>query len=255
MIFCLIQFLFTFICNSFGEFVNDYEYLIQDVVIAMHFAFHFGRTESYKGPLAPNTPLTSILDFSPLLSIAGHFLISLAFQVLAVYMITFFQWYSHADDLCHFNNYSLYMTSLFQLVITVLCVSRGEPYRKPLYSNYFFTFSIALITALLLYSTLLTPEWLSEVFDFCQPPNIQYPMVLVSLACVNFVISAIFEKIIIDNLLFKRFRYLNCNERSTKRRYADLETESTDYNKINSFLRTFDNKQALFVKEEETSVL
>lgn len=77
----MVQFVSVMILYSIDSNLTDKQYLYIDLGLISIFAFFFGKTESFNGPLVKQVPLSSLISLTPLASIVLHLLVVIAFQV------------------------------------------------------------------------------------------------------------------------------------------------------------------------------
>lgn len=85
----LCQFVSVMILYSIDSNLTDMEFLYIDLFIISAFAFFFGRTEAYSGKLVKQTPLNSLISFSPVLSLLLQMAIVIFFQVKTLNYLKF----------------------------------------------------------------------------------------------------------------------------------------------------------------------
>lgn len=156
----------------------DLQFLFIDICLIVNFAFFFGKTEAYAGPLVKDPPLTSLLSFIPLMSMTLHVLVILAIQVAAFFWVRQFSWYSgyekQPDSYACYENYAVYCVSLFQYIASAVTFSQGKPYRKELHTNVALTLSVVIMTLVCAYKTLYPAEWILYNFEYIQPPYFDF---------------------------------------------------------------------------------
>lgn len=85
---------------------------------------------------------------------------------------------------------------MFEFIVCCIAFSRSKPFRKPLYSNPFFTSNIVIISAICLYIIVYQDPWLTGVFE-----HIIYPREFIWKIIVTIVVTCILifahEKIVI----------------------------------------------------------
>ncbi|TMW45112.1 hypothetical protein DOY81_009808, partial [Sarcophaga bullata] len=93
-----------------------------DLGLISIFAFFFGKTESFQGPLVKQVPLSSLISLTPLSSIVLHLIVVIAFQVAGWYHLHQQDWFvpfvsSNEDHLGCWENYTMFAISSFQYII------------------------------------------------------------------------------------------------------------------------------------------
>lgn len=187
--------------------LTDIEFLYIDVVLIINFAFFFGRTHSYQGPLHNVPPANSLLSIIPLASLSLQLFSYTLFHVIALLMVMRTEWYVPFvfDDSNQYYfgghaNYAVFAVSLFQYITMTIAFSFGKPYRKPIYTNRYLIGSIVVTLGINIYLILWPTDWLANAFDLIMPPQ-EFRYVCLGLALANFVVSIVFEDLVVNLLL------------------------------------------------------
>jgi cation-transporting ATPase 13A3/4/5 len=174
----LTEFISVVILYYVDSNLFDLQFLFIDICLIVNFAFFFGKTEAYAGPLVKDPPLTSLLSFIPLMSMSLHVLVILAVQIAAFVWVRHFSWYSGykklPDNYACYENYAVYCVSLFQYIASAVAFSQGKPYRKEIYTNVALTLSVVIMTFVCAYKTLYPAEWILHSFGYIQPPYFDF---------------------------------------------------------------------------------
>lgn len=156
----------------------DLQFLFIDICLIVNFAFFFGKTQAYAGPLVKDPPLTSLMTFIPLMSMALHVVLIMAIQIAAFVWVKQFPWYSGYKKLPNsyacYENYAVYCVSLFQYIASAVAFSQGKPYRKEIYTNVALMVSVVLMTLICAYKTIYPAEWILKYFEYIQPPSFDF---------------------------------------------------------------------------------
>lgn len=83
----MVQFISVMILYSIDSNLTDKQFLYIDLGLISVFAFFFGKTEAFGGPLAKQVPLSSLISLAPLASVVLHLLVVIAFQVAGKYNV------------------------------------------------------------------------------------------------------------------------------------------------------------------------
>ena len=174
----LTEFLSVVILYFVDSNLFDLQFLFIDICLIVNFAFFFGKTQAYAGPLVKDPPLTSLLSFIPLMSMTLHVLVIMAIQAAAFVWVRKFPWYSGyeklPDSYACYENYAVYCVSLFQYIASAVTFSQGKPYRKEIYTNVALTVSVVIMTLVCAYKTLYPAEWILYSFEYIQPPYFDF---------------------------------------------------------------------------------
>jgi cation-transporting ATPase 13A3/4/5 len=235
----LTQFVTVMILYSIDSNLTDIEYLYIDLFVITVFAFFFGRTEAFDGPLVKQPPILSLISLSPILSLLMQLAVVIMVQWASFYWVQQMPWFkpynstsaSEEDDsVACFENYALFTVSSMQYIILALVFSKGAPYRKSIFSNYGFLASLLFLTGFTLYLTLDPAQWLRDTFELMVPPSLDFRLMMVVLALVNIVLAAFIEYFIIDYLVFSKLqRQFHSVDKSRKKFLAVEQSLQHDH--------------------------
>ncbi|XP_066996755.2 polyamine-transporting ATPase 13A3 [Anabrus simplex] len=222
----LTQFITVMILYSIDSNLTDIEFLYIDLFVITVFAFFFGRTEAFEGPLVKQPPILSLISLAPILSLLLQLLLVIIVQWGSFYTIQQASWfkpYDGNDGVASYENFALFTVSSMQYIILALVFSKGAPYRKSIFSNYGFLISLIFLSAFTLYLTLGPIEWLQEKFELKLPPDMNFRLIMVAFGFTNLIIAAFIEYFIVDYLVFQKMRFKFRNINKTHRRYLAIE--------------------------------
>ncbi|RXG69550.1 putative cation-transporting ATPase 13A3, partial [Armadillidium vulgare] len=231
----LTQFVSVMILYSIHSNLTDIQFLYIDLFLITVFAFFFGRTESFKGPLASTPPSSSLISVSPILSILLHMAFIIFFQTFSFFYVQEQPWFvpfnsTTADDIpAGMENYAVYSVSQFQYIILAVVFAKGPPYRQPMYTNYFFTGSVVIMTFFSIFLTLAPTENIINAFQLVMPPEDDsaatwFRWQIFIFAIVNSIIAVIIENFIIDYVVHRKLKCKCGNEDKSKEKYLAIET-------------------------------
>ncbi|XP_049844952.1 polyamine-transporting ATPase 13A3 isoform X1 [Schistocerca gregaria] len=212
----LTQFVSVMILYSIDSNLTDIEYLYIDLFIITTFAFFFGRSEAYEGPLFKQPPVLSLVSFSCVLSLVTQAITVTAFQSASFFIIQQAPWFEPFNSSVRededgsvecYENYALFAVSSFQYIILALIFSKGAPYRKFIFCNVGFLLTFVVLTGFTVYLILWPFEWLRDSFELMLPPDMKYRVLMLILALTNFVVSAFLEYFIVDHIFIQKLRY------------------------------------------------
>lgn len=229
----LCQFISVMILYSIDSNLTDIQYLYIDLFIISIFAFFFGRTEAYSGKLVKETPLSSLISVSPVLSLFIHLFLTIVFQVIAFEHLKTQEWFvafdpsekEDKDSVACLENYTIFTISSFQYVILAIVFSKGKPYRQSMFSNFGLLISSAALTIFSIYMALWPSKNLMQIFEIVLPEDFTFRLYLLMYALVNFVLSILIEVIVIEYLFFKKLRFRFHNVYTSKRKYLAIEKD------------------------------
>lgn len=226
----LVQFLSVLMLYSIDSNLTDIQFLYIDLFMISVFAFFFGRTEAYEGPLVKQTPLSSLVSLTPVASLAFHFLVVVAFQVGGWFHLRTQDWfvpfnYTEEAKFSHkcLENYTIFCISCFQYVILAFIFSKGAPYRKSINTNYGFMATIILNVAFSIWLIMKPPATLANFFELEMPPDYTFRAYIVAYGMLNFIVSLLIEAFIIDRLFMRKLRYRFHNIEKSRRKFLSIE--------------------------------
>lgn len=232
----LVQFSSVIILYSIDSNLTDMQYLYIDLFMISVFAFFFGKTESYDGPLVKQTPLNSLIALSPVVSLALHLISSIIIQITGWYHVQSYEWfkpfaYSESKKIneetlgCH-QNYTIFIISCFQYMTLAIVFSKGAPYRKSIFSNYGLMSTICVNLWVTLYLALYPAEFLANFMELVTPPNdhmIRFGVILIIFGAINFTIGLFIEQVIVEYVIFKKLRYRFHNIEKSHKKFLSIE--------------------------------
>ncbi|KAL4462588.1 hypothetical protein ABPG74_000418 [Tetrahymena malaccensis] len=236
-LYSMIQFFTTTLLYTVQSLPGDFQFLYWDVVIILPLAFFMGLTESYD-KLSKQVPGSSLVSFPVLCSVIGQVAINGLFQIYLFYTLKSQSWYlsvkqahSYIGDLDEldgrkscYESTTLFFFTNFQYVATCLSFSIGKPFKKPFYTNKYFTGSVIGIVLIGIYVQLFydpLTKYMLDIFDKVQRDDEEPISVMpkswnyycLYLSGINFVVCIFFERFV---LRFLTFLYLKVQGRNIK---------------------------------------
>uniref|UniRef100_A0A8C9D932 Polyamine-transporting ATPase 13A2 n=1 Tax=Panthera leo TaxID=9689 RepID=A0A8C9D932_PANLE len=227
-LYSLTQFISVLILYTINTNLGDLQFLAIDLVITTTVAVLMSRT----GPalaLGRARPPGALLS-APVLS-------SLLLQVALVagvqlggYFLTVAQpWFvplnktvPAPDNLPNYENTVVFSLSSFQYLILAAAVSKGAPFRRPLYTNVPFLMALALLGSVLV-GLLLVPGLLQGPLGLRNIADTCFKLLLLGLVACNFVGAFMLESML-DQCLPACLRRLR-PKKVSKKRFKQLERE------------------------------
>lgn len=226
----LTEFLSVIILYSIDSNLTDLEFLFIDICLIVNFASFFGKTQAYKKKLVKKPPMTSLLSFTSIFSLTVHMLIMTIFQAIAYHSVRTFPWftpfiYADTTEYTSYENYSVYCVSMFQYITMAIIFSRGKPYRKAIYTNEAFIFSICLLTIVCAYITVYPANWIVNLLQLLVPPTYDWRIIILALAFVNFIVCFFVEMFVMEYLIERKFKSKFYKPENSKKEYLRVEHE------------------------------
>ncbi|XP_046432017.1 polyamine-transporting ATPase 13A3 isoform X1 [Neodiprion fabricii] len=238
----LTQFVSVMLLYNIRSNLTDIEFLYIDLFVISIFAFFFGRTEAYDGPLAKTAPLTSLISTSPILSLIFQILIVIIFQFMSLFHLGQQDCYktcienleenaTEEEEVGCFENYTIFIISSMQYIILAVAFSKGRPYRKPIWTNWGLLSSFILMSLFSIYMALNPFEWLADQFELVLPPDMGFRYVLLGYGLANFVLSMVVEYFVVEYIIFGKLRYRWHDVYKSKKRYLAIERDMASNHK------------------------
>lgn len=229
----LTQFISVMLLYGIESNLTDLEFLYIDLFIISIFAFFFGRTEAYDGPLVKTAPLTSLISTSPILSLLTQMLLVTIFQYTSLWHLRQNEWFTpfnstatvDKDDVGCLENYTIFIVSSMQYIILAVVFSKGHPYRKSLFTNYGLLISFLLMSLFSTYLAICPFDWLAKQFELVLPEDRTFRFVLVIYGLANLLLAMIVEHFFIDYIVFGKLRYRWHDVDKSKRKFLAIERD------------------------------
>ncbi|XP_042636191.1 polyamine-transporting ATPase 13A2 [Orycteropus afer afer] len=230
-LYSLTQFISVLILYTINTNLGDVQFLAIDLVITTTVAVLMSRT----GPalvLGRARPPGALLS----VPVLGSLLLQVALVAgvqLGGYFLTVAQpWFvplnrtvPAPDNLPNYENTVVFSLSSFQYLILAAAVSKGAPFRQPLYTNVPFLVALALLGSVLV-GLILVPGLLQGPLALRNITDTCFKLLLLGLVAFNFVGAFMLESVL-DQCLPACLRQLR-PKRASKKRFKQLERELTE---------------------------
>ncbi|KZC05774.1 putative cation-transporting ATPase 13A3 [Dufourea novaeangliae] len=231
----LTQFISVMLLYSIESNLTDIEFLYIDLFIISIFAFFFGRTQAYDGPLVKTAPLNSLISTTPILSLVTQIMVVAIFQYASLWHLRQMDWFEpfnataksleDKDDVGCTENYTVFIVSSMQYIILAVAFSKGHPYRKSLFTNYGLLTSFIFLSLFSVYLATFPFDWLVDWFELVLPESVSFRFILVGYGVANFVISLLMEYLFVDYLVFNKLRYRWHNVDKSRRKFLAIDRD------------------------------
>uniref|UniRef100_A0A2K5MSA1 Polyamine-transporting ATPase 13A2 n=1 Tax=Cercocebus atys TaxID=9531 RepID=A0A2K5MSA1_CERAT len=227
-LYSLTQFISVLILYTINTNLGDLQFLAIDLVITTTVAVLMSRTGPALalGRVRPPGALLSVPVLSSLLlqvalvtgvQLGGYFL-----TLAQPWFVPLNRTVPAPDNLPNYENTVVFSLSSFQYLILAAAVSKGAPFRRPLYTNVPFLVALALLSSILVGLVLVPgllqgPLALRNITDTC------FKLLLLGLVTFNFVGAFMLESML-DQCLPACLRRLR-PKRTSKKRFKQLEQE------------------------------
>ncbi|KAM5163812.1 putative cation-transporting ATPase 13A4 [Mantella aurantiaca] len=222
--FGLIEYINTLLLYWQQNIFGNNQFLVHDFAIMFVIFLTMSSTPAYH-KLASYRPPGQLISPSMLFSVMYNVLFTIAMQTYAFLIVQQQPWYSRDDvysacypgnvslnknltyDLIHkrtkknyesFENTTLWLLTAVHLVILAFVFSKGQPFRKPLYTNYIFVATLVVEFALTLFFIFADFKNMYVVLELvCTPTSWRIHMLVMLVICL--VVSFLVEEFILDN--------------------------------------------------------
>ena len=236
MMYSLVQFICVTLLMVLSSYLSENQFLLVDIFIIIPLAFFIPATGPYKH-LTKHHPTDSLISFPVISSILSQTLIAFVFQLGAHFLVKIKLENKYEDSYYNFcdpddvgtdilacpDNTAIFLISNMQYLITAYAFCISKPFKSPIYTNYYLTFfmifafvysCVIILWQLPFFSDLL------QMYNFDDPKesfkddsreddppdeeiyifkDTEMKFYIQGLALLNFIISYIFEKVIIPS--------------------------------------------------------
>ncbi|XP_029642002.1 probable cation-transporting ATPase 13A3 [Octopus sinensis] len=218
--------LYKIACN-----LTDIEFLYIDLFIILTLGVTFGRTDAYP-EISKELPPSSLVSFPPVLSLIFQTLIQVLIQIICFISVYNQSWFipyipNEEEEYLSYENAAIFLSSCYQYIIMAVIYSKGRPFRKSIFSNYFFLVNVFLAFLATIFITVYPFQGLAELFELKPFPSVWYRLIYVGIAIINFLFSLLVELFIVENrFLCKKIHDLcECLLPSSNCEYVAIEQE------------------------------
>ncbi|KAK3798586.1 hypothetical protein RRG08_031597 [Elysia crispata] len=227
----LTQFVSVLILYWIGANLTDAEFLYIDFFLITTFSITFSRTGPYH-ELVRERPLVSLLGASPILSILTQMILVIAVQTFMYFNVQKQPWFvsfqdNEEDDYMSYENSAVFFASAYQYIILAITFAKGAPFRNSIFSNYWLLANIVIALGATIWINIYPTDGLAELLEIKQFPPMAYRALFIGVAFINFLLSFIIEKFLIDNEVLRekvRLRLKECLPMQDQA-YAKIESE------------------------------
>uniref|UniRef100_A0A8C1Z6I6 ATPase cation transporting 13A2 n=1 Tax=Cyprinus carpio TaxID=7962 RepID=A0A8C1Z6I6_CYPCA len=198
-LYSLIQFASVLILYTEKTNLGDFQFLFFDLVLVTVLAIVMGRG----GPsdeLHPQRPAASLLSLPVLSSLLLHTVLLILAQVSALLITVSQDWYvplnstvTGAANLPNMEDTSIFTLTGFQYIMMSIVITRGYPYKKPLYYNFLFVGALLVFFALMCWLVLFRHTIIHQLLKLYEINDMSYKLLLIAVAALNFFICYLLE--------------------------------------------------------------
>ncbi|XP_054857789.1 polyamine-transporting ATPase 13A2 isoform X2 [Eublepharis macularius] len=227
-LYSLVQFVSVLLLYTINTNLSDLQFFFFDLVITTTVAALMGKTAPAKelGPERPQGTLISTAVLGSLLLQTG---LLIAVQVVCYFITVSQQWYvplngtvTAPENLPNYENTVVFCISGFQYLILAVAMSKGYPFRKPLYSNVFFLIALIVLFGLMIWLTLY-PVGFMNMLSLKAIADMNFKLLLLGMATLHFFMAFVLETFL-DHGLLDSLRKLR-RKKASKKLFKRLEKE------------------------------
>ncbi|XP_052033882.1 polyamine-transporting ATPase 13A2 isoform X6 [Apodemus sylvaticus] len=231
-LYSLTQFISVLILYTINTNLGDLQFLAIDLVITTTVAVLMSRT----GPaltLVRARPPGALLSVPVLGSLLLQVALVAGIQLGGYFLVIAQPWFvplnrtvPAPDNLPNYENTVVFSLSGFQYLILAAAVSRGAPFRQPLYTNVPFLVALALLGSVLV-GLILVPGLLQGPLGLRNIADSSFKQLLLGLVAFNFVGAFMLESVL-DQCLPACLRWLR-PKRASKKQFKRLQRELAEH--------------------------
>nr|XP_056721435.1 polyamine-transporting ATPase 13A2 [Euleptes europaea] len=227
-LYSLVQFVSVLLLYTINTNLSDLQFFFFDLVITTTVAALMGKTAPAQelGPERPQGTLMNPVVLGSLLLQTGLFI---AIQVVCYFITVSQRWYvplnstvTAPENLPNYENTVVFCISGFQYLTLAVAMSKGYPFRKPLYSNVFFFIALLVLFGLMVWLTLY-PLGFMNLLSLKGIADMNFKLALLGLATLHFFMAFVLETFLDHGLLggLRRLR----RKKASKKIFKRLENE------------------------------
>ncbi|XP_051981037.1 cation-transporting ATPase 13A2 isoform X1 [Xyrauchen texanus] len=227
-LYSLIQFASVLILYTEKTNLGDMQFLFFDLILVTVLAIVMGRGGPSDG-LHPQRPAASLLSLPVLASLLVHTVLLILAQVSVLLITASQDWYvplnstkTGAANLPNMENTSVFASSGFQYIIMSIVITKGYPYKKPLYYNVLFVVTLLVFFGIMIWLVLFPHTIIQKLLNLYDITDMSYKLLLVAVAALNLFICYLLE-ILIDRGALNCLRNIR-GKRESKKQYKRLDT-------------------------------
>ncbi|XP_025059474.1 cation-transporting ATPase 13A2 isoform X3 [Alligator sinensis] len=228
-LYSLVQFVSVLLLYTINTNLSDLQFLFFDLIITTTVAVLMGKTGPAQelGTQRPQGALISVL-------VLGSLLLQTALLIIvqvASYFITVSQtWYvplnstvTAPQNLPNYENTVVFCISGFQYLTLAVAMSKGYPFRKPLYTNVPFLLALVILFGLMIGVTVYPLGFVKSLLMLKDTSDMNFKLLLVGMATLNFFVAFTLETAL-DHGMLDWVRKLR-RKKTSKKLFKRVEEE------------------------------
>ncbi|NWI10486.1 AT132 ATPase, partial [Crypturellus soui] len=240
-LYSLVQFVSVLLLYTINTNLSDFQFLFFDLIITTTVAVLMGRTRPAKelGVERPQGALISVLVLGSLL-LQTALLITV--QVLSYFITISQSWYmplnstvTAPQNLPNYENTVLFCITGFQYLILAVAMSKGYPFREPLYTNVLFLLVLVALFGLMVWLTLYPLGFPKTLLKLQTIDDLNFKMLLLGVATLNFFAAFVLETALDHGLLccLRKLRRKKVSKKLFKRLEKELSQQQPSWPPLN----------------------
>ncbi|NWH69809.1 AT132 ATPase, partial [Piaya cayana] len=198
-LYSLVQFVSVLLLYTINTNLSDFQFLFFDLIITTTVAVLMGRTGPAQelGVERPQGALISVLVLGSLLLQTG---LLITIQVLSYFITVSQSWFvplnstvTAPQNLPNYENTVLFCITGFQYLILAVAMSKGYPFREPLYTNVLFLVVLILLFGLMIWLTLYPLGFPKTLLKLQGIDDLNFKLLLLGIATLNFFAAFVLE--------------------------------------------------------------
>uniref|UniRef100_A0A8C0EQB6 Polyamine-transporting ATPase 13A2 n=1 Tax=Bubo bubo TaxID=30461 RepID=A0A8C0EQB6_BUBBB len=246
-LYSLVQFVSVLLLYTINTNLSDFQFLFFDLIITTTVAVLMGRTGPAQelGVERPQGALISVLVLGSLL-LQTALLITV--QVLSYFITISQSWYvplnstvTAPQNLPNYENTVLFCVTGFQYLILAVAMSKGYPFREPLYTNVLFLVVLILLFGLMIWLTLYPLGFPKTLLKLQGIDDLNFKLLLLGIAALNFFAAFVLETALDHGLLscLRKLRRKKASKKLFKRLEKELSQQQPPWPPLNEPLFHF----------------
>ncbi|XP_075028668.1 polyamine-transporting ATPase 13A2 isoform X3 [Calonectris borealis] len=240
-LYSLVQFVSVLLLYTINTNLSDFQFLFFDLIITTTVAVLMGRTGPAQelGVERPQGALISVLVLGSLL-LQTALLITV--QVLSYFITVSQSWYVPLNstvmapqNLPNYENTVLFCVTGFQYLILAVAMSKGYPFREPLYTNVLFLVVLILLFGLMIWLTLYPLGFPKTLLKLQGIDDLNFKLLLLGIAALNFFTAFVLETALDHGLLscLRKLRRKKASKKLFKRLEKELSQQQPSWPPLN----------------------
>ncbi|OXB77267.1 UNVERIFIED_CONTAM: hypothetical protein H355_002259, partial [Colinus virginianus] len=198
-LYSLVQFVSVLLLYTINTNLSDFQFLFFDLIITTTVAVLMGRTGPAK-ELGVRRPQGALISVAVLGSLLLQTALLITVQVLSYFITVSQSWYvplnstvTAPQNLPNYENTVLFCISGFQYLILAVAMSKGYPFREPLYTNVLFLVVLMLLFGLMIWLTLYPLGFPKTLLKLQDIDDLNFKLLLLGIASLNFFAAFVLE--------------------------------------------------------------